>query len=215
MSSNGRLTSSELTAIPSGRLEHNAARGWNAGPAKAGLLPLGPQSSYRDYSNQQYFWNLYQSGRGNLAAFPGTSNHGWGKAVDLKAPWMRNWIDAHGAKYGWKKVEAPSEWWHVNYVGGFTGPAYYVYKPRLPGYMSKKELYMAGKLRGHRYARDREAQTGKGAKWRAHDKWCEYWYHEIEKHIAKLKGQSFKRPKRRQVLRNVLGHKFDWKRRKK
>jgi hypothetical protein len=26
-------------------------------------------------------------------------------------------IDRIGAGYGWAKTEAPSEWWHVNYVG--------------------------------------------------------------------------------------------------
>ncbi len=215
MSSNGRLTDAELSPIPGGRLEHGAARAWNAGPAHASLRPLGPNSSYRTYAAQVYYWNLYLAGKGNLAARPGTSNHGWGKAVDLAAPWMRNWINIHGAKYGWRKVEAPTEWWHVNYVGGFRGPIYYIYKPKLPGYMSHKELYMAGKLRYHRYYRHKEAQTGKGQNWKKHDKWCEYWYHEIEKHIAKLKGQSRKRPKRRLVLRNVLKGKFDWSRKKK
>ena len=30
---------------------------------------------------------------------------------------MRTVIDQIGASYGWAKTEAPSEWWHVNYVG--------------------------------------------------------------------------------------------------
>ena len=118
MSENGRLPASDLASIPGGRLSKDAAAAWNAGPAKAGLRPNGPRSSYRLYSDQLYFWRLYQSGQGALAAYPGTSNHGWGTAVDLAAPWMRAWIDAHGAHYGWRKTEAFSEWWHVNYVGG-------------------------------------------------------------------------------------------------
>jgi hypothetical protein len=122
MPSNGRLTDSELAAIPGGQLaDDGAAQSWNAGPAKAGLRPLGSNSSYRTYAAQQYYWSLYQSGRGNLAAYPGTSNHGWGHAVDVAEPWMRTWIDEHGHEYGWEKTEAFSEWWHVNYVGGWSG----------------------------------------------------------------------------------------------
>lgn len=124
---NGKFPDSALLAIPGGRLARGgAAESWNAGPAKAGLRPLGDNSSYRLYSVQVYYWNLYQSGRGNLAAYPGTSNHGWGTAVDLAAMWMRAWIDAHGAQYHWAKIEAMSEWWHVNYTGGWDGPMGFV-----------------------------------------------------------------------------------------
>jgi LAS superfamily LD-carboxypeptidase LdcB len=90
MPTNGKLSSSELSAIPSGRLRKDAADAWNAMHAeikkKTGIdiRPSGARSSYRTYSEQQYFWNLYQSGKGNLAASPGTSNHGWGLAVDVK-----------------------------------------------------------------------------------------------------------------------------------
>lgn len=122
MPDNGRLPDSALADIPGGQLANDgAAAGWLAGPAMAGLRPLGPDSSYRSYDRQSYYWNLYQSGAGNLAAYPGTSNHGWGHAVDLAEPWMREWIDEHGHEYGWAKVEASSEWWHVNYVGGWDG----------------------------------------------------------------------------------------------
>lgn len=123
---NGQLPSGALISIPGGRLARGGpGESWLAGPAKAGLMPTGDQSSYRDYAGQLYFWNLYQSGRGNLAAYPGTSNHGNGSAMDLREQWMRAWIDAHGAKYGWRKVEAMSEWWHVNFVGGWDGSGYF------------------------------------------------------------------------------------------
>ena len=61
--------------------------------------------------------NLYVAGRGNLAARPGTSNHGWGTTVDVPQPAMRAAIDKHGASYGWSKrwSDAPSEWWHIRY----------------------------------------------------------------------------------------------------
>jgi hypothetical protein len=41
--------------------------------------------------------------------------------VDLAETWMRSWVDDHGARFGWAKIEAFSEWWHVNFVGG-VGP---------------------------------------------------------------------------------------------
>ena len=99
MAGNGNLPPSQLTAVPPGRLEKNAARAWNApgGPAANGCRLLGPNSGYRTYASQAYYWGLYTSGRGNLAARPGTSNHGWGRAVDLASPSMRTWIDRHGA----------------------------------------------------------------------------------------------------------------------
>lgn len=125
MSVNGRLTAAELSPIPNGQLSNDAAAAWNAGPAKAGLSPLGPDSSYRSYERQQFYYSLYLSGRGNLAAFPGTSNHGWGHAIDLRDPsWMREWIIEHGHKYGWYWGEASSESWHVTF-----NPAWWTGKP--------------------------------------------------------------------------------------
>jgi peptidoglycan hydrolase-like protein with peptidoglycan-binding domain len=122
MASNGKLAPSELAPIPGGELAKPAAACWNkpGGPASAGCVPSGPRSSYRTYDEQVEFWNLYISGRGNLAARPGTSNHGWGLAVDLAAEWMRAWIDDHGGRFGWRKTEAWSEWWHVNYDGSVS-----------------------------------------------------------------------------------------------
>lgn len=120
MASNGQLSPSELAPIPGGELRKDAAAAWNAGPAKAGLRPTGPRSSYRTLAEQVELWNDFINGSGNLAAQPGTSNHGWGIAVDLAEEWMRSWIDDHGARFGWKKTEAFSEWWHVNFVGGVS-----------------------------------------------------------------------------------------------
>ncbi len=125
MSENGRLSDSELAAIPGGRLAREAAANWLAMRRKGGqelgiwIAPIGPRGSYRTYDEQVYFWRLYQSGKGNLAARPGTSNHGLGHAVDLAAPAsMRPVVDRFGATYGWRWGEAPSENWHVTYYGG-------------------------------------------------------------------------------------------------
>lgn len=127
MASNGQLPASDLAPIAGGQLAKRAAAGWNAMNEESRrrygveLRPTGPNSSYRTLAAQQYFWSLYQSGQGNLAAYPGTSNHGWGRAVDLATPQMRTIVNEIGARYGWRKIEAPSEWWHVNDVGGYGG----------------------------------------------------------------------------------------------
>src|SRR3954463_2078862 len=104
MAQNGRLADSELAGVPGGRLAREAAANWLALRAKGGndlgiwISPLGDRSSYRTFAGQQQFWDLYQSGRGNLAARPGTSNHGWGNAVDLAhPPTMRRVVDSLGA----------------------------------------------------------------------------------------------------------------------
>jgi murein L,D-transpeptidase YcbB/YkuD len=123
---NGRLPSVVLGNIVGGRLLKDAARTWNAMNAESvrrygvTLRPSGSRSSYRTYAEQQYFWNLYVSGKGNLAARPGTSNHGWGLAVDLATPQMRHIVDQIGAKYGWSKKwsDAQSEWWHLRWKQG-------------------------------------------------------------------------------------------------
>ena len=84
----------------------------------------GPDSSYRPIARQWYYWNLYQSGAGNLAAYPGSSNHGIGWAVDCPT-YVQSLIAQHGARFGWQKQwsDAPSEPWHFRYQGGhYSGP---------------------------------------------------------------------------------------------
>lgn len=67
--------------------------------------------------------------KGGLAAVPGTSNHGWGLAVDLcsvetsGAQWQ--WLNENGAVYGWANPDwakrggsGPHEPWHWEYTKG-------------------------------------------------------------------------------------------------
>jgi hypothetical protein len=125
MSSNGQLPPSELAPIQNGRLAIAAAAAWNAMNVEARgkgceLRPTGSKSSYRTYSQQQELYQAYLGGTGNLAAKPGTSNHGWGLAVDVASQDMRAMIDRIGERYGWAKKwsDAPSEWWHIKYREG-------------------------------------------------------------------------------------------------
>jgi hypothetical protein len=127
---NGLLPQAMLRPIASGELAVAAAAAWNAMNVEARslgleLLPHGPAASYRTLAQQQALYGLYLAGRGNLAAVPGFSNHGWGLAVDVATPEMRAMIDRIGARFGWQKEwsDAPSEWWHIKYREGiYDGP---------------------------------------------------------------------------------------------
>jgi hypothetical protein len=129
MSQNGKLPPSELAPIAKGQLAIAAAASWNAMNQEARrrgveLLPTGSKSSYRTYEQQVELWNVYQAG-GNLAAVPGTSNHGWGLAVDAANQKMWDMIAQIGAPFGWQKQwsDAPSEPWHHSYRAGiYHGP---------------------------------------------------------------------------------------------
>ena len=137
MASNGKLPADQLTPIngPNGSADRLAkggsGAGWNAMCHKAkkkGLAipyPTGPNSSYRDYATQQEFYNDYLNGTGNLAAVPGTSNHGWGDAVDVATTSGVSTVKSIGREFGWYWGEVQSEWWHVTssgYGGSNPGP---------------------------------------------------------------------------------------------
>lgn len=127
MAANGQLPPSDLAPIAQGQLAkaNHCAAAWNAMNVEARslgveLIPTGSKSSYRTYSQQQELYQDYLNGTGALAAVPGTSNHGWGVAVDVATQEMRSMIDRIGKKYGWDKdtSDAPSEWWHLKHLAG-------------------------------------------------------------------------------------------------
>jgi len=87
---------------------------------------------YRSYERQVDYWNRYQAGTGNLAAYPGTSNHGWGiscdfgAGVDQAGSVAKRWMDANAPSYGWSPTGngfSRPEPWHFDYVGAYAGPA--------------------------------------------------------------------------------------------
>lgn len=119
---NGRVPAGELQSINQShnhRLYGPAAEAWDrlVDAAAADGLSLRITDSYRSYDNQVDLVRrkgLYSEG--GLAAKPGTSNHGWGLAVDADVtdPAMMSWIREHGPEFGW--VEAvPREPWHWEY----------------------------------------------------------------------------------------------------
>jgi LysM repeat protein len=108
----------ELHLAPAAADSWNAMREESLRVYGVDLVPEGPLSAYRTYEQQAELYDLYLSGAGAPANVPGTSSHELGTAVDVDTPQMRWVIDQIGAKYGWGKVHAPGEWWHVDYVGG-------------------------------------------------------------------------------------------------
>lgn len=129
MTQNGQLSPAELAPIAQGQLANEAAAAWNAMNVEARkrgleLVPTGSMSSYRTLAQQRILYARYQAG-GNEAADPGTSNHGWGVAVDVPTIEMRTLIDHIGVQFGWSKAwsDAPGEWWHIKYQPGhYSGP---------------------------------------------------------------------------------------------
>lgn len=120
---NGRLDPSSLLTIEDPttssdrhKLNPNAAKAYNdmVAAAKAEGVQWGITDSYRDYEGQVDVARrkgLYKNG--GLAAVPGTSNHGWGSAVDLKVKSgdaAHTWLTQNAAKFGFSTI--PREPWH-------------------------------------------------------------------------------------------------------
>jgi hypothetical protein len=73
-------------------------------------------SGFRTMAQQRYLYHLYVTGRGNLAARPGYSNHQSGIALDLNtaSPGVYRWLANNGARFGFRRT-VPSEAWHWEY----------------------------------------------------------------------------------------------------
>ncbi|MFL5859767.1 MAG: LysM peptidoglycan-binding domain-containing protein [Solirubrobacteraceae bacterium] len=98
--------------------EWNAMRQASISTYGVDIYPAGPLSAYRTYDQQAYLYQQYLNGTGAPANPPGTSPHELGDSVDVATPEMRSIVDSIGSSYAWGKVHGPSEWWHVDYLGG-------------------------------------------------------------------------------------------------
>ncbi len=105
--SNGMIPSGKLCAIGSGHMLRCDAAAAYLKLATAYRAQFGKSlcitDSYRSYASQV---SLYQR-KPSLAALPGTSNHGWGVAVDLCGgvdkynTTQYQWMKSHASAYGW------------------------------------------------------------------------------------------------------------------
>ncbi len=117
---NGRIPADRLTSIGVGshKLYAPAAQAYKAMTADAAAqgVTIGITDSYRSYESQVDLAGrkgLYS--QGGLAATPGTSNHGWGLAVDLDLDaTAQQWMRDNGWKYGFVE-DTPREPWHWAY----------------------------------------------------------------------------------------------------
>lgn len=119
---NGRIPAGALTEI--GSTGHRLAA--PAATAMDGLLrkaqqdgvKIGITDSYRSYEEQVDLVQrkgLYS--QGGLAAKPGTSDHGWGLAVDLDLDAKaQTWMRANAGRFGFAE-NTPREPWHWKYTG--------------------------------------------------------------------------------------------------
>lgn len=130
---NGRFPSSAISPATgcSTGLANNAAAAWNHVAVIVHehtgywLQSNGPASCYRTYDQQVALRNQWcNAGNCSNAAVPGTSNHGWGIAVDAP-PQTVAYIHQYagglfGQGYG-SCSDAQWEDWHVKYCGGYSG----------------------------------------------------------------------------------------------
>ena len=160
---NGQIPDHLMKGIePSGKMHHLAADAWNAMFARAAAegVHLANVGSFRSYDSQyalfmqryvkgdsgdsRRIFRTFQGAKWMLkpkmapAASPGTSNHGWGLAIDAcllingkkvgiggRVPGKNftgvDWLMAHAHNYGFS-WELQSEPWHIRYVVGDNVP---------------------------------------------------------------------------------------------
>ena len=156
---NGELNPALLRDIkaPAGKLHHLAATAWNAMQLAAYFdgIELKHVGAYRPLARQVAMFNerysstktprkpevtrTYQGKKWYLkpgmapAGSPGTSNHGWGLAIDVasasgkRLEWLLGdgFMTSNALKYGfsWEvKDGANAEAWHIRYIAGDTLP---------------------------------------------------------------------------------------------
>lgn len=128
-SPNGQIPEADLCALPDGfLLRGDAAAAWSR-LASSYERRFGTEvcmtDAYRDLGSQQRLAAI----KPGLAARPGTSNHGWGVAVDLCGGVERfdseqhQWFQENAAGFGWvnpgwaREHGSRPEPWHWEYIG--------------------------------------------------------------------------------------------------
>ncbi|RZT59308.1 D-alanyl-D-alanine carboxypeptidase-like protein [Microcella alkaliphila] len=135
---NGRIPLTALSPIGKGALpggmqfgkqqyvHHTVARAWQAlvraVAAETGVR-LRVSEGYRDFALQQHYWNTLPFPQ---AATPGTSSHGWARAIDMYGYTVSalQAVRRIGPTFGWSletgdRVREP---WHIEYVASLISP---------------------------------------------------------------------------------------------
>ncbi|PZR14524.1 MAG: peptidase [Archangium gephyra] len=121
---NGRPTTITVSSVGNGQtMRSDAAARFNsmkAAAARAGIT-LHVNSGFRTMAQQRYLYDLYISGRGNLAARPGYSNHQGGVSADINVPGgyggaTYRWLQANARSYGFVN-DVGGEPWHWTFRG--------------------------------------------------------------------------------------------------
>jgi hypothetical protein len=130
---NGRLSESQLCPIGDDQmLRADAAATFvalDAAYEAAVGSPICVTDSYRSYSSQVSLYGQKPS----LAAVPGTSNHGWGVAVDVFCgidsyySSEHEWMSAHAPDFGWTNPDWARD------GGGREEPWHWEFDPALLG----------------------------------------------------------------------------------
>jgi len=159
---NGVFDDANTDSIPGGRLWPEAALTWNAmradftaaGGKPTHFRPGGPRSSARTAGQQRELF----AAQPPPAAVPGTSNHGWGIAVDVPFSDAQAWIMRNGGRYGWSHDEGlrVGERWHMRYVGASKLALRKLTRDPLAGYTKAERRWL------HEY--DRLIRTNGDAK---------------------------------------------------
>jgi D-alanyl-D-alanine carboxypeptidase len=117
---NGRVPAAALESIGGGhRLWAPAAEAFGRlkSAAQRAGVSIGVTDSYRSYAQQvDVARRKGLHSQGGLAAKPGTSEHGWGKSLDLdlSASALR-WMRSHGKEYGFTE-NVSREPWHWTFA---------------------------------------------------------------------------------------------------
>lgn len=129
----GMLDDSSMPAFAGGgRVVANARQGWRnmnvkfmqalqAWAAAAGQnFYMTENGGARSRADQVRAWNLYQAGKGPLAARPGHSRHESGFAIDVR-PHPKGRAKALLSQFG-LGLTVPGEAWHIGWLGAKGGP---------------------------------------------------------------------------------------------
>lgn len=128
---NGEIPDAAMRSIGDGhRLKREAAAAFELMHAAAAAegVTIGLTDSYRSFAAQKEV----RERKGHLVATaePGTSVHGWGKALDLnvRPPGVQAWLERHSRDYAWinppwaKRPGKSFEPWHYEFYGTNVNP---------------------------------------------------------------------------------------------